>query len=68
MTDDRGSAVGEVTAPILRHNWDDICHVCIRCNITRRQWVEEYEPGCRKPRFGEGAPGGLGGVTTVGRK
>lgn len=51
----------------LRHVWDER-DVCVHCGNTREQVENEYIIGCRKPRFGDGAPGGFGGVNFVGPK
>lgn len=52
---------------LLRHVWDER-DVCVYCGNTRKQVEEEYNIDCRKPRFGQGAPGGFGGINFVGPK
>lgn len=46
----------------------DVLDVCLYCRRTRKELENKPSQGCRKPRFGEGAPGGFGGVTFVNPK
>lgn len=53
--------------PPLKHKWDER-DVCIYCRNTRVRIEEKHIASCRKPRFGQGAPGGFGAPNFAGPK
>ena len=63
----------------MGHAWDAARDVCTSCGVTRKEFVETVpvrretpthtaEISDRKPRLGDGAPGGFGAPNYAGAK